>query len=164
LALALAQVAGPARPQDADAIVVTARREAATVAIDASATIDAPLSLIWETITDYDHLAQFIPGIKTSRVVARRGPVVTIEQTGVVNLLLFEYHIRIVPVGTRSDRYLLNWNGVIEPAAGLPVFLALPLVRSKIDQQFTAMVREIERRAANQGSAAAGGTLPLGKP
>jgi ribosome-associated toxin RatA of RatAB toxin-antitoxin module len=47
---------------------------------------------------------------------------------------------------------LLRYEGAIEPDFKLPPLIGLVALRSMVEQQFTAMVAEIERRAAAQGA------------
>src|SRR5258705_4623675 len=75
----------------AEQVTVEASRHGTAVAIKARATIKAPYALIWQTLTDYDHLAEFIPGMATSRVIERRGNTAMVEQTGEAAFLFFTY-------------------------------------------------------------------------
>jgi ribosome-associated toxin RatA of RatAB toxin-antitoxin module len=50
------------------------------------------------------------------------------------------------------DELLLRYEGAIEPDFELPPLIGLVALRSMVEQQFTAMVAEIERRAAAQGA------------
>ena len=160
----------------AEQISVSAARQGSAVAIRARATLRAPLDVIWQTLTDYDHLAEFIPGIAKSRVTDRRGDVAIVEQAGGVPFLFFTYPVHVVvrseerrpwaiqvrllsgnlrqldggyriePVAGRDDAYVLRWSGVIEADTPLPLFITVPLTRANVRDQFLAMVREIERR------------------
>jgi ribosome-associated toxin RatA of RatAB toxin-antitoxin module len=47
---------------------------------------------------------------------------------------------------------LLRYEGAIEPSFELPPLIGMVALRSMAEQQFTAMVAEIERRAAAQGA------------
>lgn len=162
----------------AEGVSIQATRHETAVAIEARATIKAPFALIWQTLTDYENLPAFIPGIKSSHVVERRGNAVIVEQSGHAGFLFFTYPIDVVvesfeqppsslairllkgnlkqldgryrleKVGGQADVFLLQWSGIIEPAISLPFFIAVPLMRSNIADQFTSMVNEIERRAA----------------
>ena len=139
------------------------------------ATIDAPLDLVWQTLTDYDHLADFIPGMRSSQVVERRGSTVVVEQIGEVRFLFITYPIEVTLASTgrppytlevsvvkgnlkRLDgayriepqgpgRVLLTWNGTIE-ALLMPPLIGEMLMRSNVEDQFRGMVREIDRREA----------------
>jgi hypothetical protein len=54
-------------------ISVEATSQDVGVQVTAHAVVHAPAELIWQTLTDYDHLAQFVPGLDSSRVVSRQG-------------------------------------------------------------------------------------------
>jgi len=55
--------------------------------------------------------------------------------------------------GTPASRSLmLRYEGEIEPNFALPPLIGLVALRSMVEHQFTAMVAEIERRAAAQGA------------
>jgi ribosome-associated toxin RatA of RatAB toxin-antitoxin module len=162
----------------AEQVSVEASRQGTAVAIKARATIKAPYALIWQTLTDYDHLSEFIPGMTTSRVVERRGGISIVEQTGEAGFLFFTYPIevlvesreeppafigmrilkgnlkqldggyRIEKTGHKGDEFVLRWSGIIERPISLPLFITVPLMRANIADQFRGMVREIERREA----------------
>lgn len=152
------------------------------LAISAHATIRAPLPLIWHTLTDYDHLAEFIPGMKMSRVLQRRGGTVTVEQVGEAKFLIFHYPIAVIvqsderypaTIGVRllsgnlrqlagayrienvpgaRGQFVLRWEGIIEPDIPLPLFIAAPGLRETVADQFEGMVGEIERRKTLQAN------------
>ena len=165
----------------ADHVSVSAARHGSAVAVQARATLGAPLEVIWGALTDYDNLSKFIPGIEKSQVATRKGSIVTVEQTGYAAFLFFDYPIqvlvrseehypsairvrllsgnlkqldggyRIESVEGRNDRYVLHWSGIIEPDTVLPLFITMPLMRTNVREQFLAMVREIERRERARG-------------
>ena len=174
-AIALKEAAG------AEDFQVLASRQGSAVAINAQATIQAPLELIWATLTDYDRLSEFIPGIDRSHVVGRRGGTAVVEQQGSAGFLFFDYAINVVVdsieeppyvigvkkvqgnikqleghyqidrLGDADDRYILRWIGVIEPDLFLPAFMSEPLIRANVAEQFLGMVKEIERRQGLKG-------------
>ncbi len=180
-ALALAATMTFDAASAADNIAVTAKREGDGLAIVAHATIHAPLAVIWRTLTDYDHLADFIPGMKQSRVLWRRGNRAAVEQIGEASFLLFHYPISVVVesdehyparIGVRvlsgnlrrlagayridgvagaRDEYRLQWRGIIEPDIPLPLFLTAYGLRESVADQFLGMVNEIERRREAAG-------------
>lgn len=175
---ALAVVAGSAVA--AEPITVTAKAQGEAVQVHAEANLRAPLSLIWQTLTDYEHLPAFIPGMRTSRVVARRGTASIVEQTGSAGALFFAYPIDVTvesvehhprtieihvlkgnikqldgrydldPSATQPHTFRLRWTGLIQPDMELPSFITIPLMRASIEDQFTGMVKEIERRESER--------------
>lgn len=158
----------------AEVSVETLRRDQA-LEITCRAVLEAPADLVWQTLTDYDRLAEFIPGMRRSRVIQRRGAVSVIEQSGEARFLFLAFPIevtlsslerpphaieavmvkgnlkrlqgvyRIEPQG--GSRVAVSWQGVIEPE-GMPPLLGEIVMRGNIEDQFRGMVREIERRAA----------------
>src|SRR5262245_50368574 len=83
-ALSLAQAAD---------VTVRATREGDVLLIEASAEFEADAAVTWRVLTDYDRLAEFIPNLRTSRVVARTTGEITVEQKGVARLLVFSYPV-----------------------------------------------------------------------
>lgn len=58
----------------ADDLAVEVKREGANFIVGATATVAAPAPLVWEVLTDYDHLARFIPGLSRSGADSRCQP------------------------------------------------------------------------------------------
>lgn len=175
-ALALSALIGAAGA--ADDWTVDATRRGSSVDVDARATVRAPLVLIWETLTDYENLPRFVPGIRSSRVLQRQAAATVVHQQGEAGFLIFSSPIDVVveslerppdTIGVRlisgnlkqlagayriepgpaEGTFVLRWQGLIEPAS-LPPLIGLPLLRHTLREQFLGMVREIERRAAEQ--------------
>jgi len=161
----------------ADDLYVDVDRNGRTFAVRAEATVAAPVSMVWEVLTDYDNLARFIPGLSVSSVSRRSGNRVQVEQKGEARFLFFSYPIEVVlevlespssSISSRavggnlrrmSGRYdlkstgggsLLRYSGELEPDFGLPPVVGTLAVRAMVEAQFGAMVAEIERRASLQ--------------
>ena len=172
--MALAGCPAPAA-MAADDFRVAANGVGSAVAVQAEAVLKVPLATIWETLTDYERLPQFIPGIRSSRVLGRRGPAAIVEQGGEAAFLFFRFPIHVVvesaeyppalitlqvvrgnlrqlsgryqiDKGERPNEHVLRWTGVIEPDTSLPAFITVPVMRARITDQFAGMVHEIKRR------------------
>jgi hypothetical protein len=166
-ALLLAQAAQAAE------ILVNASRHDGALYVEASAEIDADLLQTWRVLTDYDHLSAFIPGMHVSRVLAREGNNVVLEQKGEawllflafpleVRLAVTEYpHRRIVAravagsfremAGTyfldrRDSHVVLRYQGRMVPDFLVPPLIGTLVLRRDVERQFAALVDEIERR------------------
>ena len=185
LAFALSLPWGPlvAAPSE---IEVDAARAGELIEVRAQATVKAPLAVVWSTLTDYERLPEFIPGLKKSRILSRVGATTMIEQSGEARFLFWSVPIEVTVESTErpphievrrvagSLRYLrgryetevladlsmvqLRWIGTVAPDTVLPPFIGNTLVRISIHHQFAGMVREIERREAarRQGAAVPG--------
>lgn len=165
--------AGAARAAANISVEATRRDEALEVVC--RVTLQAPLDLIWQTLTDYGRLAEFVPGMRRSRLLERRGAAAVVEQLGEASFLFVTVPIEVTLVSVERAPYrievrmlkgnlkrldgeyriepqgdgqmLLVWTGIVE-ALSMPPLLGELVMRSNIEDQFRGMVREIERRAA----------------
>ncbi len=146
-----------------------------SVYVETEATIAATFETIWEALTDYDRLSNFIPGMKFSRLLRYEGSTAFVEQKGSAKFLFFELPIEVVvrsiedsphsirielEEGTlerlsggyqlrnagRENLWNLSWSGYIEPSIPIPNFLIERLIRNDLRAQFEGMVIEIQRR------------------
>lgn len=177
--IASAAVSGALAARAADRVVVEAKKSGADVAVSASARVHAPYAVIWHTLTDYDHLAEFIPGMSLSHVLRRNGPLVIVEQSGNAGNMLLHYPIDVVVASEErppttitvkilrgnlrtyegayhleraaddEDAFILSWTGTIRPDFELPAFVEEWALRQNILEQFESMITEIERRGKN---------------
>lgn len=155
-----------------DISVETKRRDEA-LEVDCRAMLEAPPELIWRTLTDYGRLADFIPGIQSSKVVSHSGTVTIVEQSGEARFLFFAFPLEVTVASTERPPHLiearlvkgnlkrmegayritpqsgggalLSWTGIVE-ADSMPPLIGELLMRSIIEDQFRGMVLEIERR------------------
>jgi len=82
-----------AQDGDVNGLAVTVKKSGQTVIVDASMSINATPREVWDVFTDFDHMAEFSPILQSSKVVARDGDTMRVEQTGRVRygLLSFSY-------------------------------------------------------------------------
>jgi ribosome-associated toxin RatA of RatAB toxin-antitoxin module len=176
VALAFLLAASPAA-RAAEELSVQAERQGDGVEVRARAVVFAPLHLVWEVLTDYERLPAFIPGITRSVVLSRQGNRVLVEQAGEARFLVFTFPIETrlevsesarqhvtsravsgnlrrmqgryeIAVDERRKACILSYRGAIEPDFELPPLIGVAAMRAMVEEQFTAMVAEIERRAA----------------
>ena len=140
--------------------------------VEATAEIEADVADAWKVLTDYDRLAQFIPGMQESRVVSRDGFNVVIDQRGDASLLFFRFpmQVRLAIEEFPYDRIVssaiagnfkemrgvyhlqardagmrLRYEGKFTPDFGVPPLIGTLMVRSTVERRFVALVREIEK-------------------
>ncbi|MGZ5138678.1 MAG: SRPBCC family protein [Burkholderiales bacterium] len=155
-------------------ISVTAERRGDTIDINASALLNADAATAWRVLTDYDRYTQFIPNLRVSRVIARHGSSVTVEQSGNAALWFFRkridvtYHVTESPPNTLHSRAIggslralastysltpdkagirLDYVGHIAPGYEILGPIEELAVRRNIESEFRALVDEIERRS-----------------
>jgi ribosome-associated toxin RatA of RatAB toxin-antitoxin module len=154
-------------------VIVHAVRQGETFHIDASAEFEGDVEQTWQVLTDYDHLADFIPGIHASHVVTRDKSRVIIEQKGEAALLFFSFPIEVrlaveeypyrriasravagnvremhntYYLEVRQGRIRLLYTGRMTPDFPVPPVMGTMMLRRTAERQFSAMVDEIIRR------------------
>ncbi len=157
---------------EAAEISVHATRNGESFEVDASAEIEANLADAWKVLTDYDRLAEFIPGMLESRVVSRDGSSVLVDQRGETTLLFLTFPMRVrlaieekpferivstavsgnfkdltgvYLLQVRDAGVTLRYEGKFTPDFGFPPLLGTLIVRNSVEKRFSAMVREIEK-------------------
>ena len=159
-------------------LTVKTSRHGSAVQVEARATVRASLEVIWQTLTDYNRLPEFVPGISKSRLIEYRGTAAIVEQNGEAGFLFFKVPINVVVESLElapyaievrvlsgnlkqlNGRYLieanddplapfvLTWTGLIEHERSLPSLIGEFVMRTNVADQFRGMVEEIERRHA----------------
>ncbi|MBK6337022.1 MAG: SRPBCC family protein [Betaproteobacteria bacterium] len=174
-ALALASLVAVATPADAATISIGVQRRGDRIDIEASAQLDADGATAWRVLADYERYVDFIPDLRVSRVSARRGATVIVEQSGDATLWLLRLPLdvtfeitEIAPTRLRSraiagsfptlesDYRLtptgsgvrLEYQGRV--ATGWALFGPLEqlAVERNIARQFQALADAIEQRSA----------------
>ncbi|MEQ1879523.1 MAG: SRPBCC family protein [Burkholderiales bacterium] len=162
-------LAGPSLGHGASVSVEVARHDD-SFDVAASAEIECDQSHAWQILTDYDRLAEFIPGMASSRVVSRSGNSVVIEQNGEASLLFFRMPVKVklaidefppdrvesraiegnfkemlgtYVLDSSGPRLRLYYSGRLTPDFNVPHLIGTLLMRNTIRKQFGAMVEEI---------------------
>jgi ribosome-associated toxin RatA of RatAB toxin-antitoxin module len=159
----------------ADEVRVEARREGEAVVVSARAALPADPALVWEVLTAYERYPEFVPDLKSSRVLARAGSTAIVEQRGVAGFFLYRFPLEVrlavseqpyqrvscyaisgnfkemsglYELALEGDVVQLTYSGRLVPAFRLPPLIGLPALRASVERQFRALTREILRRSA----------------
>ena len=165
---------GAAQAAAGDIHVETAR-DGEFVTVAAFAELPPNPRVAWEVLSDYDHLAQFIPDIDSSRVVSRDGDRLVVEQKGAIGFFFYRQPVEVTfsvleePMRRISARAVggnireletryeledhgtglrLTYTGRFIPSFTVPPLIGMPVIRRVLERRFRAMVEEIERRDA----------------
>src|SRR4029077_17294305 len=65
---------------------LTVKEQGNAIHVYAQSEVKADRPTVWSTLSDYDHLARFIPGISSSHTVSRAGAEAIVEQKGSAGL------------------------------------------------------------------------------
>jgi carbon monoxide dehydrogenase subunit G len=130
-------------------------------------------------LTDFDHMADFIPNLTASRVVLRSGNVLRVAQEGKAEFGPFSRHftserrVEILPEGRVLARALsgsvksmeselrlhpagpgatlVEYRIISVPDFWVPSSIGTSFLHHELEEQFTAIAREMERREAKGG-------------
>jgi ribosome-associated toxin RatA of RatAB toxin-antitoxin module len=162
-------------PAAAAPATLSVSRSGDEIVVVATAEVAADKATTWDVLTRYDRLPDFIPDMAASRTLERDGSNALVLQSGRAGLgpfkqefsltlavhevwqqsvtaravagdfRRFESSYRLSTDGMGCTR--IEYSAVIEPIAGIPPLVGLPVMRSAIRAQFEALLEEIDRRA-----------------
>lgn len=169
LATLLLFAAGAAAGADTDV-----RRAGSTFHVRAMIDADASIDLCYAVLTDFDRLADFIPGMQSSLIVSPPGEPLRLRQVGRTELP-FSDHTFDVTLAVELDaprevrfrrvagnlrrmqgrwlvagdagRCKIDYLAEIEPGVWVPPLIGPLLMRSQVARQIEGLEAEIERRA-----------------
>jgi carbon monoxide dehydrogenase subunit G len=140
---------------------------------DLSLKVAVPPATAIEVLTDFEHMAAFVPNLVSSRIISRAGNVYLIAQQGRARFgpLSFSFEserrIELYPDGrlisqavSGSTKYMrselvvqgatgatsLDYHIEMTPERWLPSSIATSFMRHELAEQFTALAHEMERR------------------
>lgn len=142
--------------------------------VNASGEVAAAPAVVWRILTDYDRMGEFVPDLRSAKVLSRSGDDVTIEQVGVARVLFFSRDIRLV-VHAREQPisqidvslvdgdmrvYRCTWRLVPVPETGgtrviysgemapkfyVPGMLGANMIRSDVEKMMAAVLLRLDR-------------------
>ena len=74
---------------------VMVERVGDTFHVNGRASVAVDPRVAWDTITDYEHMRDFLPNIEHSKVIARQGTRLTVEHVGQFPLFFFDIPVRV---------------------------------------------------------------------
>jgi ribosome-associated toxin RatA of RatAB toxin-antitoxin module len=156
-----------------DTRVSVARSERGVI-VDAVIVTPVGLRETWDVMTDFDAMSGFLPYLKSSRVTARDGALLRVEQRGAltwgpiardfatvrqveltpyerVQSRVIEGDVRRVDTVTRfralGEQTEVRHHVEISLDSGIPTALVETFLRREVREQFDAFLREMDRRA-----------------
>ena len=184
LSLAWISLASPAE------VSVQVERQEDAFNVEANVLIAVDRRVAWQVLTDYNNLASFIPGMRSSRIVSAPGEPLLLEQKGESGFLLFRVPIEVVsrieevPLGAvrfqsvggnlrnkRGEWALaqhdhatrVSYRASITPAFLLPPLIGSAIVGRDVRIMVESVSREMLRRADSTGPATSAVAAPAGQ-
>jgi len=175
VALLLALPARGASPPSADDIVVQVQKVGSEVMVSVDCPVHAPRALVWEVLTDYDHMASFVTNLTASELRARDGDTLQVFQRGSAARGPFSFsfenlrEIKLIPQDEIRSRllsgtlkasefttriiddgnalHILN-SGHFIPEVWVPPVIGPAVIEAETRKQFEEIRAEIQRRNA----------------
>lgn len=178
LALVCLALASPAQAADGGAsITVEVERNRGAVEVDTRVLLPVSPRVVWEVLTDYDHIATFVPGLSMSRLISGAGEPLLLEQRGELRFPVLSVQVNVVARVEEHPYHTIRFQAVrgnmaemsgewsvetigadegsslryrlhVVPEFWVPPVLGPALIRRSFHDQFEALVREMMRRAS----------------
>ena len=142
--------------------------------VSARGNVAAAPATVWRILTDYERMAEFVPGLHSTRVLARSGNQAIVEQRGVAHFLFFRRSIRLLvqvheqPMSridislVDGDMLIYNctwrlvpmretggtqivYSGALAPKFYVPAMLGANLIRADIADMMAAVLARLDR-------------------
>jgi ribosome-associated toxin RatA of RatAB toxin-antitoxin module len=155
-------------------VAVSVERTDGIYKITARGEVAASPQAVWRILTDYEHMAEFVPDLQRVRVLSRSGDEAVIEQLGEARFLFFRRAIRLVvqaheqPISqidislVDGDMKVYNctwqlapvpetggtrvsYSGTVAPKFYVPGMLGSNLIRRDIEKMMVAVMRRLDR-------------------
>jgi hypothetical protein len=154
---------------------INAWRAESIIHVEASFHVDVSPALAWRVMTDYEHMAGFVPTMTESRVLGAANGRLTVYQKGVASLAWFshdwemEREITLEPeiaihshalrgnvkrmemqthLTPEGDGVRIRYQALTLPDFWVPPLIGPALMKSQVTEQFSALAAEMHRRAA----------------
>lgn len=152
---------------------VTVERHDGRFRVDLTAHVPVPPGRAWSVLTDFEHMADFVPNLISSEVIERQEGLLKVRQRGTARFGPFSVsfeslrEIRLFPEHEIHARGLagsfkrmeslmqlqaenggtrLRYHADVQPEFWLPPLVGPSLVRHETAEQFTAILQEMIRR------------------
>ena len=164
----------------AQEVSVKVQRHGESIVVDVEATVAAPVREAWAVFTDYELMASFISNIKHSKIVARDGNRLQIEQAGETKVAFMRFGfvavraVELTPmqeirsslvsgdfkayasstrIAATPSGARITHHGEYVPKSWMPPVIGPAMIESETRKQYLEFIAEIERRtAAAKGS------------
>ena len=100
-----------ARPASGETLTEV-ERVGEVIRITASTSVAVDPHLAWTVLTDYDHLAEFIPDMRSSRIISGPEGPLKVEQKGETGFLVWTFPVEVVLQLQEDPEQLITFKSV----------------------------------------------------
>jgi len=174
--LACLLLAGSAAGADQASLRTDVTRAGPAVEVHASIDASASRELCYSVLADFDHLAEFIPGMVSSRIVSEPGSPLLLRQVGRTSFGIADRDVDVTlsvqvdpprqidfervagnlkqmrgqwRVAGSATTCTIRYEALIEPEFWVPPVIGPLLVRQQVARQIDGLAAEIARRAGH---------------
>ena len=174
LAVLMTCTAGASEPTDGR-LETKVTRAGRLMHVEATLGADAPTTLCYAVLADFDRLEEFVPGLVSSDVVSAPGQPIVLHQVGKASAGPFAYTLDVTLAVHESPPRVIEFERVegnlrqmkgswtvagdatqcdieyradIEPAFWVPPLIGPVLLRHRVESQLEGVLEELHRRAA----------------
>jgi hypothetical protein len=166
----LAMIAGEAFAQPVD---VTVHMQGERVTIDVTAQVAASHAVAWSVLTDYDHMADYVSTLKSSKILSRKANELEVAQTGEAHRAFLhfsfstvefigesEIHSHLIRGDSKSyefttrlidgtgDTLRIVHHGEYVPKRWVPPIVGPAMIETETRKQYADLLAEMSRRQA----------------
>ncbi|KAB2968148.1 SRPBCC family protein [Zoogloea sp.] len=174
-------------PAVADSAVHVERTANGGFAVDLVMHAHVPPALAWAVLTDFEHMASFVPNLARSQVLSSQGNLLQVSQKGTARYGPFSTEfesirdIQLTPkreirahgtggsvkqmeslmqVEASDEGTRLHYHAEVLPGFWFPPWIGTALVRHETAEQFSAIISEMQRRQSAIAPAGAARSAP----
>jgi hypothetical protein len=92
--------------------LISVEREGEAIKVTATTSVAVGRHLAWNVLTDYDHLADFVPDMRSSRVVSGPCGPLEVEQKGETGFLVWKFPVEVVLALEEEPEHLITFRSV----------------------------------------------------
>jgi ribosome-associated toxin RatA of RatAB toxin-antitoxin module len=130
--------------------------------ISANGFVQATPKQVWQVLTDYERLPEFVPNLRSSKLISRNGNEIVLEQESIAGFLFVAQNIHLVLrvneqpysvievalVSGDMKQYAGRWElAPMEPAFFIPPVVGIAIAKKDVKNMMNAVVAEIGRTA-----------------
>ena len=154
-------------------IEITIQNDGEQIVVDATFTVPVKPQLVWETLTDFDSIQNFISSVQSSKIINRKENILYVSQDSIIKISFFTFsfestrQINLFPFWKIRERMIkgnmrkmeettqlllegdqtrITYHANIVPDMWVQKFIGQVFIEDEAREQFQEIIEEILRR------------------